>query len=80
LAGTTVVPSIRCSGYGGLAPGSVGSAGSPGSAESAEPAEIARKIEPEKIRPKMIVPRHEPWIRDEDEQKMKTPRNKSYQG
>lgn len=80
LAGTTVVPSIRCSGYGGLEPGSVGSAGSPGSAESAEPAEIARKIEPEKIRPKMIVPRHEPWVRDEDEQKVKTPRNKSYQG
>lgn len=28
----------------------------------------------------MIIPQHEPWIRDEDENSCKTPRNKNYQG
>jgi len=44
-------------------------------------ADQAKKVSEDGIKVKMIVPLHEtkPYIRDEDEDKCKTPRNKSYQ-
>ena len=48
-----------------------------GSATTAEPAVATTTV---KVTDHMILPDHEPWVRDADESKCKTPRNKSYQG
>ena len=57
-------------------------AGGARGADMAEAAEEIGEIEFDEIKAKMIVPLHEstPYIRDEDEEKCKTPRNKKYQG
>jgi len=52
----------------------------PGSPVSAEPAGSAAATSSVTVTDHMIRPEHEPWVRDEDESKCKTPRNKSYQG
>lgn len=49
-------------------------------ADSADSAKDSVKLESEVITDHMIKPDHEPWVRDEDESKCKTPRNKSYKG
>ena len=54
--------------------------GSPDGAQSADNASMANKPNEEAIKPKMIVPEHEAWVRDEDEPECKTPRNPKYQG
>lgn len=50
------------------------------SADSANEAEEAKKTEYEYVPDYMVRPDHESWIRDEDEPKCKTPRNKNWQG
>lgn len=57
-----------------------GSTGSPVSAASADLSDQANTVSGDTIKQKMIVPQHEPWVRDEDEPKCKTPRNPKYQG
>jgi hypothetical protein len=52
----------------------------PGGANSADTAASAKKVPFMQIKPKMIVPEHESWTRDEDEPKCATPRNPKYQG
>lgn len=54
----------------------VGAAG----ADSAEAADAANGVEGEEIPPKMVIPMHESWDRDEDEGDCPTPRNSKYQG
>lgn len=51
--------------------------GSPGIANAASPAVQVTSV---LVSDHMIQPNHEPWIRDPDESKCKTPRNKKYQG
>lgn len=51
--------------------------GSPGIANAASPAVQVTSVV---VSDHMIQPNHEPWIRDPDEAKCKTPRNKKYQG
>lgn len=46
-------------------------------------AQVARTVSgasAERIKIKMVIPKHEPWVRDEDEGQCKTPRNSRYQG
>lgn len=57
-----------------------GSPGGAGSAQSADSADEASRTVFEDIVSRMIRPAHESWVRDEDEPKCKTPRNKKYQG
>lgn len=54
--------------------------GNPGGAQSAEVAEPGKTVPFDQIKPKMIVPEHESWTRDEDEPLCPTPRNPKYQG
>lgn len=54
--------------------------GSPGGAQGADVALKAAQPGAEDIKPKMIVPEHESWVRDEDEPQCPTPRNPKYQG
>lgn len=54
--------------------------GSPSPADGAESADSANKVTFEQVQPKMIVPKHESWVRDEDEPTCPTPRNPKYQG
>jgi len=51
-----------------------------GGAGPALAAESAQSVQAEPIVDHMILPDHEPWVRDEDESKCKTPRNPKYQG
>ena len=44
---------------------------------TAEKAKFSKKA---LVKPKMIIPEHEAWVRDEDEQMCPTPRNPNYQG
>lgn len=48
--------------------------------DSANTATSGSTVNFEKIKPNMIVPEHESWVRDEDEALCKTPRNPKYQG
>lgn len=50
------------------------------SAKAADVAQQGTAVKFDQIKLKMIVPEHEPWVRDEDESKCKTPRNPKYQG
>lgn len=54
--------------------------GSAGPADGADSADSGKKADSDSIKPKMIVPEHESWTRDEDEGSCKTPRNPKYQG
>lgn len=54
--------------------------GSPGAAGSADTASQITKVAFEEVKPKMIVPEHESWTRDEDEALCPTSRNPKYQG
>lgn len=63
-ASSVLTPDATGGVFGGSA--TVASSASPGSASTT-------KVE-------MIVPAHEPWVRDEDEAACPTPRNKSFQG
>jgi len=54
--------------------------GSAGPAESAETAKQGDSNPFDPVKPKMIVPEHESWTRDEDEPLCPTPRNPKYQG
>lgn len=54
--------------------------GNPPPAQSADVAERGKVVPFDEIKPKMIVPEHESWVRDEDESQCPTPRNPKYQG
>lgn len=54
--------------------------GNPAPAQSAEVAQQGKVVPFDQIKPKMIVPEHESWVRDEDEPLCPTPRNPKYQG
>lgn len=49
-------------------------------ADSANAADEAKKVKYEYVPAYMVRPDHESWIRDEDEPKCPTPRNKNWQG
>jgi len=51
-----------------------------GNADTAAAASSATPVSTVKVTDHMIQPDHEPWVRDADEAKCKTPRNKKYQG
>ena len=52
----------------------------PGNPVIANVADNVDAVQSNTVTDQMILPDHEPWTRDIDEQKCKTPRNKSYQG
>lgn len=51
-----------------------------GDANGAAAADAGNSVSFEAVQPKMIVPKHEGWARDEDESSCPTPRNPKYQG